>query len=171
MIECSDPWVRHRVAGATPAKRKGASLVALGNELVLYGGDKSGVSVCAMGGGDWKWSVPAVSGDAPKDRSAHVAVAAGGDMVVFGGASLENGSELADLYSLRKQPGGGWAWSCPKDHQAYVRWAAVCVRRMPHLQACCPSCRRPWQHCLLSHEPAANAHTSNCQCYGLLMLV
>jgi dynein heavy chain len=40
--------------GAIPAKRKGATVVTMGTDLVLYGGDKSGVSVCTTDGGDWR---------------------------------------------------------------------------------------------------------------------
>lgn len=41
-IDCADPWVNHRVMGTFPPRRKGATLAALGSELVVYGGDKSG---------------------------------------------------------------------------------------------------------------------------------
>jgi hypothetical protein len=38
-VNASDPWVRKAVAGDAPlAKRKGASLAALGADLLLYGG-------------------------------------------------------------------------------------------------------------------------------------
>jgi hypothetical protein len=33
-VTASDPWVRHRTSGAAPGKRKGASLVSIGGELV-----------------------------------------------------------------------------------------------------------------------------------------
>ncbi len=122
-VELGDPWVHHRVMGAVPAKRKGASLVALGSELVLYGGDRSGVSVCATGSADWKWTLPAVGGTVPADRSAHNAVVTREDaMVVFGGTALTDGGDLNDLCWLRRQQGGaGWAWGCPNVATPYIR--------------------------------------------------
>jgi hypothetical protein len=33
-ITATDPWVRHRISGAAPGRRKGTSLVAVGGELV-----------------------------------------------------------------------------------------------------------------------------------------
>ena len=35
---------------------------AIGNELVLYGGDKSGLLVCNTADTDWKWVAPSVQG-------------------------------------------------------------------------------------------------------------
>ena len=122
-VVCEDPWTKHRVTGAAPARRKGLSLVTLGNELVLYGGDKSGVSVCtaAEGGADWKWSTAAVSGDAPPDRSMHSATVLSHDeVVIFGGLNLADQTELNDLYYLRKTA-DGWSWTHPAESSAYMR--------------------------------------------------
>ncbi|KAI8464229.1 MAG: flagellar alpha dynein [Monoraphidium minutum] len=122
-ITTSDPWVRHRTGGAAPARRKGASLVAVGGELVLYGGDASGASVCVPAGatGEWRWSQIAAAGAAPPDRAAHSAAVWASGMVVFGGAALEpSGGELADVWWLRRQ-GGGWVWGVPGRHTPYVR--------------------------------------------------
>lgn len=33
-VTVTDPWVRHRVSGVAPSKRKGATLVAVAGELV-----------------------------------------------------------------------------------------------------------------------------------------
>lgn len=41
---------------------QGLSIFALGEDLVLYGGDKSGLAVCNMTGADWKWAAPAITG-------------------------------------------------------------------------------------------------------------
>lgn len=41
---------------------QGLSIFATGEDLVLYGGDKSGLAVCNMTGADWKWAAPAVTG-------------------------------------------------------------------------------------------------------------
>ena len=119
-IDCEDPWTKHRVMGATPARRKGLSLVTIGNELVLYGGDKSGVSVCATDGPDWKWSAPAISGDAPPDRSMHSATVINEEVVIFGGINLADQSDLNDLFYLRKTA-DGWSWSHPAESKPYIR--------------------------------------------------
>ena len=34
----------------------------MSGDLVLYGGDKSGLAVCTMTGADWKWAAPAITG-------------------------------------------------------------------------------------------------------------
>jgi dynein heavy chain len=126
-IECADAWTKHRVAGAFPARRKGITLTALGSELVAYGGDKSGVAVCATAGdsGEWRWSSVAPEGDAPPDRTLHSAtLVAGNELVVFGGTALADGSDLNDMYSLRKEGEGGagtWVWSHPAVSHPYTR--------------------------------------------------
>lgn len=125
-IECVDAWSRHRVVGAVPARRKGATMVGMGDELVLYGGDNSGITVCSVSSGDWKWTTATVSGaSVPADRSQHSAMAVKDSMLVFGGSSLADGTELADLYWLKKQPDGSWTWSAPQSHTPYVR--CVCT--------------------------------------------
>lgn len=124
-VVLSDPWVKHRLVGATPTKRKGAVLLSLGTDLVLYGGDKSGLSVCATDGAEWKWSAPAVEGEAPPDRTAHSATLVGDELVVFGGIKLADQSELNDMYHLRKGSGGGWEWVGPKLSVPYARWALL----------------------------------------------
>eukprot|EP00877_Chromochloris_zofingiensis_P015255 jgi/Chrzof1/9984/Cz04g22250.t1 len=120
-VHCTDPWVKHRVLGATPGKRKGATLVALQDELVLYGGDNTGVSVCNINAADWKWNSVTTSGDVPGHRGNHSAVVVRDQMVVFGGSSLADSSELADMYWLKKQLNGSWTWGCPNTHTPYVR--------------------------------------------------
>jgi hypothetical protein len=100
---------------------QGATLSSVEGELVLYGGDKSGVSVCTPGIGEWRWSSVTPSGTAPADRQLHSAVVVDGQAVVFGGASLADGSELADAFWLKKMQNGNWAWGCPKSHTPYVR--------------------------------------------------
>jgi hypothetical protein len=182
-VAVSDQWVRHRAGGAAPGKRKGATLLAVGGELVsadglwdppselwargqragvccwvvhagvlgslssflafrrpslrletrtqvLYGGDKSGATVCspAGAGGEWRWSPVAAAGGAPPDRALHGAAVSGGTMAVFGGSPMDaGGAELADVWLLRKQ-GSGWSWQSPQQGAPYVRWALVmCV--------------------------------------------
>ncbi|MEW5298846.1 MAG: hypothetical protein WDW36_001923 [Sanguina aurantia] len=130
-VTLSDPWVKHRLVGATPAKRKGAVLLSLGTDLVLYGGDKSGLSVCATDGPEWKWSAPAVEGQAPPDRTAHSATLVGDELVVFGGVKLADQSELNDMYHLRKGAGGGWEWAGPKISVPYARHPAAAAPSPP----------------------------------------
>ncbi len=123
MVECEDPWTPHRVMGATPARRKGLSICSVGNELVLYGGDKSGVSTCNTEGVDWKWSTVAPAGEAPPDRSMHSCTVLDDEVVIFGGVSLADGNELSDMYYLRKTA-DGWSWSHPAESKPYVRHPA-----------------------------------------------
>ena len=122
-VELTDPWKKHRVGGATPATRKGCTLVNVGGELVLYGGDKAGVSVCTTAeDSDWKWSAAAVSGDAPPSRTNHTStiLSSGDEVVVFGGVSMDSGNELNDLYYLSKNE-DGWSWSHPAESKPYIR--------------------------------------------------
>ena len=42
---------------------QGLSMFTVSDDLVLYGGDKSGLAVCAMAGADWKWAAAAITGD------------------------------------------------------------------------------------------------------------
>ena len=41
---------------------QGLSMFTVSDDLVVYGGDKSGLAVCSMAGGDWKWAAPAITG-------------------------------------------------------------------------------------------------------------
>lgn len=41
---------------------QGLSIFAIGEDLVLYGGDKSGLAVCNMAAADWKWAAPTITG-------------------------------------------------------------------------------------------------------------
>lgn len=120
VVDCHDPMTKHRVMGATPGKRKGLTLSAVGNELVLYGGDKSGVSVCSTEGLDWRWTSVTVAGEAPPDRQQHSATVINDDVVIFGGINLATGNELNDLYYLRKTA-EGWSWSLPAESKPYIR--------------------------------------------------
>ncbi|KAK9817742.1 hypothetical protein WJX72_001478 [[Myrmecia] bisecta] len=120
VVECSDPWTKHRVMGATPAKRTGLSLCSLGGEMVLYGGDKSGLSVCSTSGADWKWTNPPTTGKEPIARRLHSTTAVGNELVVFGGQSMEDNSELNDLCFLKKE-GDGYIWSAPTTAEGYLR--------------------------------------------------
>eukprot|EP00955_Chlamydomonas_euryale_P009187 98566-Chlamydomonas_euryale.AAC.1 len=121
-VSAIDALTKHRVMGAAPSKRKGATLTAVGSELVLYGGDRNGVSVLQTdGGGDWRWSAVTPDGDAPPDRTMHSAtLMAGSEIVVFGGVGLQDQTELNDCYYL-KRTADGWAWSHPAPGEPYMR--------------------------------------------------
>jgi dynein heavy chain len=122
-VTCTDPWTKHRVVGATPARRKGATVATVGSELVLYGGDRSGVSVLNTDGAEWRWSPAAAAGKAPADRTGHSLVQLpDGELVVFGGVNLADQNDLNDVHFLRKH-GEGWAWSSPTESQPYARCA------------------------------------------------
>ena len=43
---------------------QGLSTFTISDDLVVYGGDKSGLAVCTMAGTDWKWTTPAITGAA-----------------------------------------------------------------------------------------------------------
>lgn len=49
-------------------------MFTVSNDLVLYGGDKSGLAVCTMAGADWKWASPAITGN-PLHCQAHALMA------------------------------------------------------------------------------------------------
>ena len=64
-------WLGHSVPQALVAvpleihwaiTLQGLTVSAIGNELVLYGGDKSGLLVCNTADTDWKWVAPSVQG-------------------------------------------------------------------------------------------------------------
>lgn len=42
---------------------QGLSMFTVSDDLVVYGGDKSGLAVCTMAGADWKWAAPAITGN------------------------------------------------------------------------------------------------------------
>lgn len=42
---------------------QGLSMFTVSDDLVLYGGDKSGLTVCSMTSADWKWAAPAITGE------------------------------------------------------------------------------------------------------------
>ena len=51
---------------------QGLSTFTISDDLVVYGGDKSGLTVCTMAGSDWKWTNPAITG-MPKFSSPQLA--------------------------------------------------------------------------------------------------
>lgn len=121
MVDALDPWTKHRVLGATPNKRKGVSMVAMANELVVWGGDDSPVQLCDASGSDWKWASAAMLGDAaPNPRKDASATIMGNEIVVLGGQSCVDGSMLHDMWFLKKEE-GGWSWSGPSQYKPFPR--------------------------------------------------
>lgn len=119
----------HRLRALPSHSTQGATLVAMGGELVLWGGAAgAGLAVASRdGGNNWRWAAAPVTGDvAPRERSQHSAVTVGWgtnqSLVVFGGLALEDNNELGDMFWLKKQAGtAGWAWGCPKSALPYAR--------------------------------------------------
>ncbi len=111
-VDCQDPWTKHRAVGAAPARRKGACMLPIGQELAVYGGDKSGVAVCTTGSGDWRWSTGVDAGVVP-DRVNHAAVGTTSQVLVVGGTGLADNNELCDMCCLTRGP-EGWSWRRPE---------------------------------------------------------
>lgn len=120
-VRCLDPWVRPRIMGTAPSKRKGVTLSTLGQELVLYGGDRSGVTVLNTEHAEWRWTPTSTSGATPPDRTLHSTVVLSDcELVVFGGIGLMDQNDLNDVFYLRKQT-EGWVWSTPAENRPYMR--------------------------------------------------
>lgn len=128
-IECSDPWTKHRTMGACPAKRKGMALLPMGDELVAWGGDKSGLSTVSISGNDWRWAPaaavkedPEAEGEpvVPEDRVNASISLKKGKMLMHGGASLKDNQDIADFCILKKTE-EGWVWSIVSENASYLR--------------------------------------------------
>ena len=122
-IQCADPWTYPRVLGSVPAKRKAATLLPVGDELVMFGGDKGRAYTLSTGDGDWRWNTMAVPDGMkePSPRTAHGAALAGSNaLVVFAGISMDDASELADVWQLTNR-GGEWTWAAAAASQPFVR--------------------------------------------------
>jgi hypothetical protein len=100
---------------------QGATLSLVDGSLVLFGGNKGGLSTCSLGSGDWRWNSVTASGTAPPDRRYHSAVMVENQLTFFGGSSLADGSELSDMFWLTQTHDGSWAWGWPSSHTPYVR--------------------------------------------------
>ena len=100
---------------------QGTTLTLMDHSLVLFGANKSGLNVCTISNGDWRWNAVVASGTAPPDRRFHSASAIGNQLTFFGGSSLADGNELADMFWLTKAADGSWAWGWPSSHTPYVR--------------------------------------------------
>jgi len=118
------------MVGIAPARRAGATLTSVGNDLVLYGGDKSLAIVChappAESGHGWQW-FPTPEEERPPARKGHAAAALPGcqQVLVYSGVGLEGDlTELADVRILASQgtsfAGTSWIWQAagptPQPH-------------------------------------------------------
>ena len=111
---CEDAWSKPRVLGAVPQKRKAATLLPVGQDVVLFGGDAGKPYVLNTTGTDWRWSAMSLPEGAPEPlpRTAHGACLTGSnEIVIFAGVSLADQTELSDVWKLSKQS-GEWAWAC-----------------------------------------------------------
>lgn len=97
-------------AGRRVLVLQGATLCSVGNELVLYGNEKSDGAIChTLTNDDWTWAVGKRGDSQPPFRQGHAAAGAGGEVTLFGGTALEGGAELDDLWHMCKVgPGAMW---------------------------------------------------------------
>ena len=123
-IMCSDPWTKPRVLGTVPGKRKAATLLPVGGEMVLWGGDSGAPFALNTSGADWKWSAIALpeGGREPPARTAFGAslAASKSALFVFAGIQLSDQSELADVWQLQNK-GGEWSWTGTPKSLPFVR--------------------------------------------------
>lgn len=49
-------------------------MFTISDDLIVYGGDKSGLAVCTMSGADWKWAAPTIAGRCTAGQVASCAV-------------------------------------------------------------------------------------------------
>lgn len=120
-VQCKDPWTQHRVVGAIPAKRKGATMRLVKGELVIWGGDKSDVVTCVVADSEWKWVAPTIIGVAPAARGFCTAtVHHQAAVVYFGGLGLADNSEMNDVAVLLRTD-AGWEWKVPQEVKGYLK--------------------------------------------------
>lgn len=83
---------------------QGATLCAVGNELLLYGNDKSDGAVCyTKANDDWLWGVGRRTDSLPTFRKGHAASTAGPRLAVHGGQTLAEGAGcLEDLWYMQQ---------------------------------------------------------------------
>ena len=115
-------WYPPSVTGQIPSGRSGhtASLLHNSNDLIVFGGVKSGKwlnSVARLDTARWKWSAPKIVGDAPRPRSYHSATPLAEDkseasrIVIFGG---NNDTKCFNTVHVLEQRNGKMSWSHPK---------------------------------------------------------
>lgn len=138
------------------------------DSLVMFGGSKSGVNICSLGSGDWRWGSVNPSGTAPDDRRYHSASMVGGQLTFFGGSSLADGADLADMFWLSKAHDGSWAWGWPSSHTPYVRYVLYsgCLSGGVLAGSRCFSVVGEWGVTSNMH----NMYTSSRRCRCLLLL-
>jgi hypothetical protein len=69
-------------------------MFTIADDLVVYGGDKSGLAVCTMAGADWKWAAPAIAGEYIQHRKCSALTSTCLDMVAAGNQSMRKDSSL-----------------------------------------------------------------------------
>jgi hypothetical protein len=137
-ITCVDPWTKPRVLGTLPQKRKSTSLLPVGGDLVLYGGDKSRAFSLNTAGPDWRWATITLPDGAiePPHRTAYGAALFGKNaMIVFAGINMADQSELADVWQLTNAD-GDWSWTASPQSLPFIRelkkQRAMELNKLPH---------------------------------------
>lgn len=122
-IRCADPWIKPRILGSVPQKRKAATLLPVGDDIVLYGGEKGKPYVLNTSSPDWRWmniSFPEGTPE-PRHRTAHGACLSGSNaLVIFAGIALDDQSELSDVWKLTNVT-GEWSWSSSPSSLGFKR--------------------------------------------------
>ena len=118
-----DPWTYQRTSGPAPLKRKHGGLTSVGPQQVcLYGGDDSGVSVLRTKQDAWTWGTAPTDGQ-PEPRKIQGQDSGGaGKMVIFGGTgAAAKGEELGDLATFQADPDGvSGSWKIIDGIKGYV---------------------------------------------------
>ena len=123
IVNCKDPWTKPRVLGSMPQKRKAATMLPVGGDIVLFGGDKCAPCVLNTSGEDWRWSTMSLPDGAsePPPRTGHTAIPYGDDaMIVFAGVQLAEQTESADVWMLKKK-GSEWSWTAAPESLPFTR--------------------------------------------------
>jgi len=114
-LECLDVnakvWFEPHVSGKPPSPRGGHTMVAHGQQVVVFGGckDRKWCNDCiVLDTGRWAWSHPHTTGVAPLGCSYHSAVLFGDTMLVFGGNN--DTQSFNRIYALNLST---WNWSMP----------------------------------------------------------
>jgi dynein heavy chain len=82
---------------------QGATLTSVGNELLLYGNDKTDSAICyTLTNEDWTWGPGKQGTSLPPPRKGHAATVSGMQLAMVGGLQLEDNSYLGDLWHMQK---------------------------------------------------------------------
>lgn len=122
-VHCADAWTKPRILGSVPQKRKAATLLPLGDDIVLFGGEKGKPYVLNTSSPDWRWTTMTFPEGMPepRHRTAHGACLSGSNtLVIYAGIALEDQTELADVWRLSNMS-GQWTWSTAPSSLPFKR--------------------------------------------------